>query len=277
MDTLIQVAAGWILPALFFWFLFSLTAMSLIEIFQRIRKYRQRGLHEVIGKLLGEKLADEFLKHPLVNPLQDAAYISSALFAQVLMEWLLKRAPGARPFKQADIKAVHAGILDNLKALGQKNPKLGDALEAIVVQAHLETEDVPAYLELIQKDLEAWFIEAVSQMSFVYGTRLWGITLLVSLVLAFLGNFDVINMTVRLWGTSKDSELLPLLAKTGQSLQIDTNLYRMLPVGWYAGYLPSTLLEWLLKIVGLYLGAFFIAVGSQYTFNLWKGQYRPSK
>jgi hypothetical protein len=80
-----------------------------------------------------------------------------------------------------------------------------------------------------------------------------------------------------LWETSKYTELLTLAEKTKQTVQIDTNLITMLPVGWYSSLLPSNLIEWLLKATGIYLGALFIALGSQYVYNLTKKQYRPSK
>jgi len=57
METLIQVATGWILPALFFWFLFSIAAMIIIDIIQWFMKSRQRFLEDAIQKLLGCEIA----------------------------------------------------------------------------------------------------------------------------------------------------------------------------------------------------------------------------
>jgi len=279
MDTLLQVAASWILPALFFWFLFSLIAMSLIEFIQRFNNSRQKGLEEVIKKMMGPDLAKDFYRHALVNPLENAkpSYISPSLFAKVIMDWILPRTAPQAQNKKPDIDVVNKGIQGHIKSLAKKNAEFGNVLLAIVVQAHMKTEKLSEFLDAIQKDLEAWFWEAVNQMTPVYGARLQSLTLWVSLAVAAVANFDVIDITVRLWETSKYTELLALAEKTKQAVQVDPNLISMLPVGWYRGNLPNSSIEWLLKIVGLYLGAFFIAAGSQYVYNLTKKQYRPSK
>jgi len=310
MDTLLQVAASWILPALFFWFLFSLMAMTLIEVYQRWMKSRQKGLEEAIAKMMGPELTKEFYKHALVNPLEDAkpSYISASLFAKVVMEWML----GEKEIEKPDTKepdeisddntgfmflkivldwiqkknkpsrpsgksALEKRIQGNIKSLSQTNNEFGIALNAIVAQAAMKAENVSEFLDLIQTDLKAWFYETVNHMSAIYGNRLQVVTLGVSLFIAALANFDVINITVRLWETSKYTELLALYEKTGQTLKIDPNLYTMLPVGWYINNLPATFIELMLKIIGIFLGAFFIAIGSQYTYNLFKKQYQPSE
>jgi hypothetical protein len=253
--------------------------MTLIEVIQRFNKSRQKGLEEVIKKLMGDDLKEDFYKHTLVNPLENAkpSYISQYLFAKVIMDWILPKAVVQTPNKKPDKSAVNKSIQNSIRPLAKKNAEFGDVLQAIVVQANMKTEKVSEFLDAIQKDLEAWFLEAVNQMSPVYGARLQGLTLWVSLAVAIVANFDVISITVRLWETSKYTELLTLVEKTGQTVKIDTNLITMLPVGWYSSYLPSSLTQWLLKGVGIYLGAFFIAIGSQYVFNLSKKQYRPSK
>jgi hypothetical protein len=279
MDTLLQVAASWILPALFFWFLFSLFTMTVIEYIQRKRELRQKGLEEVIEKLIGDKLKVDFYNHALVNPLETAkpSYISSALFAKVIMDLLLPNSMDQAHNKKPSKSSINRSLQNGIKPLAETNAEFGAVLQATIVQAYLKTEKASEFLDAIQKDLEKWFLEAVNQMSPVYGARLQGLTLLVSFLVALVANFDVISITVRLWETSKYSELLALAAKTNQPLNIDTNLITMLPVGWYVHYLPATLLGWLLKAAGIYLGTFFISIGSQYAYNLTTKQYRPSK
>ena len=279
MDTFLQVAASWILPALFFWFLFSLIAMTLIEIIQRFSSSRQKGLEEIITNLVGADLKEDFYKHALANPLDNTkpSYISDVLFAKVVMDWILKKPVIQTQNKKLDKNVVYKTIQSNIESIAEKNADFGNVLHAIVVQANMKTETLPEFLGAVEKDLEAWFYEAVNQMTPVYGARLQRLTLWVSVLVSFMANFDVINITVRLWETSKYAELLNLAEKTGQTLQIDTNRITTLPVGWYSGNVPDTTTGWLLKVVGLYLGAFFIAVGSQYVFNLSKRQYRPAK
>lgn len=278
MDTLLQVAASWILPALFFWFLFSLTAMTTIEFIQRRFNSRQKGLEEVLRNMMGKDLTEEFYRHALVNPLETArpSYISQSLFAKVIMDWILPKPAGQN--KMPDKEAVYKSMQTNIKPLAQKNTEFGDVLQGMVVQAHMKTEKLPEFLDAVQKDLEAWYESAMNQMTPVYGARLQGLTLLICLAIAIAANFDVINITVRLWETSKYAEVVNLFEKTGQSYgEIDPNFITVLPVGWYSTNLPNTPIGWLIKLIGLYLGAFFIAVGSQYVYNLTKKQYRPSK
>jgi hypothetical protein len=261
MDTLLQVATSWILPAIFFWFLFSFLAMTIIEGVSMVLKFRQKGLQEVIQLLLGEELAFEFNNHTLVYPLAGnrPAYISESLFAKVILSWLLQKTEA----EKSEIDDVKKGIQKNIEVLAQKDDGLGDVLKTITTQAVLKARSVSQLLAFIKTDLEAWFIEAVEQMSSVYRARLQGVTLLVGLVVAAVTNFDLINMTARLWETSKYNDLIALAEKTGQMIPIDTDLFTMLPVGWYSINTPSTVPEWIIKIVGIYLGAFFIAVGSQ--------------
>ena len=317
MDTLLQVAASWILPALFFWFLFSVIAMIIIEVIQRVRKSRQKGAEEIIQELLGKKYKAEFYKHALVNPLEDVeedekegkkkvqekdkrpSYISPSLFAKVVMDWMLTKTVVEKPVKKdtADISAagffemvvgwmlkimqpakseakdtLNKIIQRNIHAIEQEDKQLGAVLHTIVNQADIKTDKDAEFLDLIQKDLEAWFLEAVNLLSSVYGERLQGTTILVSAIVAAVSNFDLVNITVRLWETSKYSELKAL----GKNPTFDPTLFTRLPVGWYSDYLPSTLAEWTIKIAGLCLGAFFIAIGSQYVFNLTKKQYKPA-
>jgi len=266
MDTLLQVAASWILPALFFWFLFSFFAMTIVEGISMFMKSRQKGLLEVLQLLLGEELASEFCNHTLVYPLvgNRPAYISKTLFAKVILSWLLEKVQTGKD----DLSALKKSLQKNIEALSQKDAGLGNVLKTIAVQASLKSKSPSQLLAYIKTDLEIWFIEAVEQMSSVYRARLQGLTLGVGLVVAALTNFDLINMTARLWEISKYNDLLALTEKTGQIIQINTELFTKLPVGWYSINTPSTLTEWLIKIVGIYLGAFFIAIGSQFAHNL---------
>jgi hypothetical protein len=322
MDTLLQVAASWILPALFFWFLFSIIAMMLIEVFQRLRKSRQNGLEEVIKELLGDKYATKFYQHALVNPLEVAeedekgdkkdnkkkrkkkdkrpSYISPSLFAKVIMDWMLAKTEVEKPAKQNTVDISITGFLKvvvdwilgvaqpaksdtkdtltetiqkNICAIEQTNKRLGEILQSIVIQADRKTDKDSEFLDFIQKDLEAWFLEAVGQMHSVYGARLQGITILMSFLVAAATNFDLVNITVRLWETSKYSELKAL----GLNPVVNQALFTRLPVGWYSDNLPSSWTDLAIKIAGIFLGAFFIAIGSQYVFNLMKKQYKPAK
>jgi hypothetical protein len=279
MDTLLQVAASWILPALFFWFLFSLIAMILLEVIQRLDGSRQKGLQEIIQELMGSDLREDFNQNALTNPLEGAkpAYISGSLFAKVIMDWMLQRPDGRAYEKQLTKDALYKIMQSNIKSLAEKNAEFGRVLRAVVLQAYLKTEKLSEFLDAIEKDLVDWFYETVNQMSPIYGARLQRFTVLVSVLVAFVANFDVINITVRLWETSKYGELLDLVGKTGQTIQLDTSQITRLPVGWYIDNLPSGLAAWLLKVIGLFLGAFFVALGSQYVYNLFRRQYQPAK
>ena len=260
--------------------LFSLFAMTLIEFIQRVTRARQKGLEEVIQKLIGVSLTKQFYKHALVNPLEaeKPSYISPALFAKVIMDWLLPNGGELDQNKKPSKSAVNRIVQGSIKSLARINRSFGGVLECTVEQANMKTGKVSEYLDAIQKDLESWFLEAVHQMSPVYAKRLQGLTFAVSLVVAVIANFDVISIISRLWEASKYTELLTLAEKSGQMIPpVDMNTVTMLPVGWYFDYFPVTPTQWLLKALGIYLGTYFIIIGSQYAYNLSKGQYKPAK
>src|SRR5215213_7342833 len=166
MDTLLQVAASWILPALFFWFLFSLIAMILIEVIQRFNSSRQKGLQEIITDLMGDDLRQDFERHALAIPLENArpSYISDVLFAKVIIDWLLQNPRAQNPNKKQDKNSVYKTMMTNIERFAEKNADFGKVLQALVVQANLRTEKLPEFLDIVQKDLETWFDNAVNQM-----------------------------------------------------------------------------------------------------------------
>jgi hypothetical protein len=317
METLLQVTASWVLPALFFWFVLSLGAMTIVEFLQRYTRSRQRALEEAIQKLLGSDLTARFFQHKLVNPLGTAddsapdatrssqgmrsrnakrarlpwqlkwdkpAYISSSLFAKVIMDFLLPKMAVKARSKPPAKDAIVRSILENVDALEQSSREFSRVVRAMVVQADMKTESLPAFIELLDKDLAFWYDASMNQMTPIYGSRLQWWTLGVSFVIAVVANFDVIEITSRLWTTSKYIEELDLLEKLHQLQgwtplyeQPDLNLIKTLPVGWHTELLSSEPVYWLLKGLGIYLGTYFIALGSQYAFNLTRRQYKPSQ
>lgn len=271
METLLQVATSWILPAFFFWFIFSFIATIIIEFISTVIKSRQKGLENVLELLMGSQLKDDLYAHELVNPLRNnkersnPAYISKYLFAKVIMDWILVKID----FDSLDMPNTNKFVLKNIEALAKKDAGFGKTLTTITIQARLKTTDIPAYLKQIQDDLEYWFEEAANQKSSSYRMSMQYVVYLVSIFVAAITNFDPINMTTRLWETSKYNELISLIekAETIKKLfenEIDISLFTTLPLGWYSINTPSTILGWTIKVIGICLGGVFIAIGSQY-------------
>jgi hypothetical protein len=310
METLLQVTASWVLPALFFWFVLSLGAMTGVEFLQRYTRSRQQGLEAAIRKLLGPALTKKFYEHKLVNPLDAAndsspnmtafqdsaprnarltrmpwrlrwdkpAYISSSLFAKVIMDFLLPKMPVEARSKPPAKAVIVRGILENIQSLEESSPEFVRVVRGMVVQADMKRESLPEFIELFEKDLTFWYDASMNQMTPIYGSRLQWWTLGISFAIAVIANFDVIEITSRLWTTSKYIEILNVVEKTKQTYDLpDLNLIKTLPVGWHMELLPKDPVHWLLKGLGLYLGALFIVVGSQYAFNLTKRQYKSSQ
>lgn len=303
MDTLLQVATSWIIPAIFFWFLLSLIAMTLIEAVQQMYGSRPKGLEKVLRSLVGEPLAQRLYEDPLVNPLKHAkfstllqglsarwfkakperpSYISQSLFAKVVLTWILPPYTIPTRNKVLDQYIFNKDIHRNIESLSGSTDQFRHVLHSLVTEAYLKTETPATFLEAIDKNLQTWFLEAVNQMSPRYAASLQALTLLISLAVAIVANFDVLDLTTRLWMTSKVPEWLAIVNAAPDQFKpnLDSNLQALImtpPVGWEPALLPSTFIEWILKPVGLLLGGFFIAFGSKYIYNLTKRQYIPSK
>jgi hypothetical protein len=134
---------------------------------------------------------------------------TSASLFKVVLDWMCKK---TQPAKSEAKDTLNKIIQKNIHILEQENKQLGEVLHTIVTQADVKTDNDSELLDSIQKDLEAWFLEAVGHMSSVYGARLQGITILVSVLIAAVANFDLIKITARLWETSKYSELKALVS-----------------------------------------------------------------
>jgi hypothetical protein len=229
METLLQVTASWILPALFFWVLLSLITMMIVELIQSLSGSRQKGLEEVLKTMMGEELAKKFYSHALVVPLgkYKPAYISSSLFAKVILDWILPKAQvpaqdNTAKEQRVDVSApvdsqsknkVYECTQIEISNLARKNAGFACVIQAIVDQANMKSGKLSEFIDLIQTDLENWFLGAVNQMSPVYGGRLRWVTLTVSLFVAIAANFDVVSITSRLWITSKYMEVLNIVEK----------------------------------------------------------------
>ena len=157
MDAILKVAANWILPALFFWFLFSFMAMTITELIATIFQFRQNTLKKVITLLLGEKLTIDFYKHALANPLETTrpSYISDPLFAKVVLDWIIKDHDDKNPEPNGKLDGLIGNIHKNIDSLSTKDREFGEVLQSIVRAAGMKTDKVSEFLELLQKDLEA--------------------------------------------------------------------------------------------------------------------------
>lgn len=280
MDTILQVATNWILPGLFFWLMFSFMAVTIIEAVASYFKWREKSLEDAIRLQLGPDLFEEFYNHNLVNPLEDRrpAYISSTLFAKVIMGWMLKKSKDAELKAGADQNTVIQHMEANIQALSLNNPELGNVLTTIMTEASIRTSMVPEMMNLIQTDLENWFMETVSHMSSVYKKRIQLAALVVGITLAVTFNFDILSMTSHLWRMSLIKDFIGLSETAKQALQpIEIEIYTQLPLGWSQGNMPLYPADWVVKIAGFYASGFLIAIGSQYSYDLLKRQIKTTK
>lgn len=282
MDTILQVATNWILPGLFFWLMFSLMAITIIEAIASLLKWREKSLEDAISLQLGDLLTKVFYAHNLVNPLEDRkpAYISSTLFAKVIMSWMLKKGEASKLNTGADSNTVIQYMEKNVSELSKDNPDLGNVLTTIMTEASIRTSNIIEMMNFIQADLENWFSETVSHMSSVYKKKIQITALVVGIVLAGVFNFDILSMTSHLWQMSLIKDYAGISETTSQEVQ-QTNLqaYIQLPLGWSKENTPAEndLAGMFVKFMGIYASGFLIAIGSQYSYDILRRQIKTVK
>ena len=146
-----------------------------------------------------EVLAQDIYAHPLIKSLYSRrwpSYIPAERFAQALMDTLLPAdTPGARD--AAQLKAA---------ALELRNPDLRRVLLLMI-------DGAGDNLDLVQKNLEQWFDQAMDRVSGWYKRQTQWLTLVLAAGLTFAANADTIAIANRL---SSDAALRQALVAQAQ-------------------------------------------------------------
>jgi hypothetical protein len=307
-DTISQLAAEWILPALFFWLVLCLAATSLQEGLEHRLHIRSRMLKSSILHMLGDaELTRKFFDHPLIltimaplsrkskgehtNEHQQLTHIQPRLFAQIVLDLVLHEEEASNTKKKST--RLNQQLI-NVQAVHSKYPQLAQVLETLMLDRSEQESTFAERFASLQINLENWFDAAMKETSRHYQRYVQYMLLVVGMMLAVYINFDPIALTTQLWnqstaegqtasqddGNPKNSEL-PI----GWKIIVDANCGLFPHEGQIFGFpisigrsncisplTSSTNTNVILKLAGFIIGGFSIAIGSQYVYDLWKNQ-----
>lgn len=278
-DTLIQVAAGWVLPFLFFWVLLSFLASAITEWVSNVFKWHTRMLESQLNLMLGNELSEKFWKHGFFPDRQQRpAKITENVFTQIILNWVVNGIEEKKA-EAADDKPDAQNINSNISAIKSKSKYLGDILE-LSPSILPESNSDSARLSNIEKNLKLWFVTNMVELKRKYQRRNQLSLIIIGIVVATYLNFDVIALTSQLWKSAALKE--SVTAGAVITNPIDTSL----PIFWLAENTPtcqvatrttismstSCFAEWITKILGILIGGILIAIGSPIIYDLRKGK-----
>jgi len=298
LETILQLATSWILPGLFFWAVLSLLASAILEWISFILNWKAQYMEQGIGEMLGDdNLARDFLEHPLIVASsaikmrrgQRSRYkkipqqIPSRIFAQIILDWVLTVS------KPGEDEVYTPSLLKkNLMGLKKQYPDLGQALNVMFASAGIDRVgmQVDELLLKIQQHIQNWFDDSMGEVTNWYKRRAQIYAVVIGVILAVMVNFDVIGMTTRLWTSASQGPVIQKaieeMAKQvnssdnvaaqdysfSQAVNLINSKLNALPILWIEANIPSTLGDWISKIMGLFAGGGMIALGAQYGYDL---------
>lgn len=251
-DTFSQLAAEWILPALFFWLVLSLFATNIQEWMAETMNSRAKALESAMRHMLGNtELTRKFYLHPLMEtvllkisykeplwlplwlrklPLTRGFfvprrilpdYLSPRLFSQVMVDWIVKADESTLSKRKATTKLL---LRKNIQTMRVKYPQIGEVLEVLLSSCGQDDTKPNEVLFTLQANLEGWFNAVMEETSRRYKRHVQRMLLIIGFMVALLTNFDPISMTAQLWESSQSQG-------TSQASG-DTNSSSQLPIGW---------------------------------------------
>jgi hypothetical protein len=114
---------------------------------------------------------------------------------QQINEALIKLSLTANASEDATINRIKAGVT----ALSITHPQLKQTMYAIMNSMPPSTMQKATEMELVRKNIEEWFNNAMNRLTGWYKRRCLITTLLVGIILAFMVNVDSVNLISRLW------------------------------------------------------------------------------
>jgi hypothetical protein len=291
----IEVAIGLV----FIYFILSLICTAIKEVLESWLKTRavdlERGIRELLNDPGGAGLTSQLFGHPMIYglfkgdykpPGKDKAYkrgsdlpsyIPPRSFAIALMN-IIMPVPAAG---EAGIEPISLkGFSDSLENLPDGKTK--DALRIMIRSAGGD-------IKKVREGIEAWYNATMSRVSGWYKRRTQKAVLLIAVLLAVSMNADTINIARSLAANATFRSAVAGSASTyfvkmssqdagaqkepGQELMNDLALMKSLslPIGWNtdaATKVPLNFLDWVCKLVGLFLTAAAISLGAPFWFDL---------
>ena len=257
-ESLISLAAGWVLPGLFFWAVLSIAAMAVqdwtSELFKKRSFFLEKGIMQMLDN---QSLVDKFFAHPLLlshdlnkqgkNKKQHRpAYIPPRIFAQILLDQVIQTNSEDKE------KLSIAKLREKLISFASSYSKIGSVITILFVSAGIDDHNskLGELLQKTQEGLQNWFEDCMKDLTHRYKIYSRKSLFVIGLLLAIYTNFDIITLTVDLWSSEKISPLTQSLMEnyvpredTNLSVEeqlIDSiELYNIiekenrLPIGWY--------------------------------------------
>jgi hypothetical protein len=204
-------------------------------------------------------LVDQFKQHPLVSgmklPNGDLpSYLPSRTFAAAVMDLVTPGVQG--PITFADLQTGLGNLPD------------GDVKKALLALTQNAQDD----LEKAQKNIEAWFDDAMDQASGWYKRQAARIVIVIAILLTLGTNADTIQITRNLWTNptvraqlvEQSKQMGAALPDKPQKKDLDS-LGGILPP-W--SDLPDTNLGWFERVLGWILTIAAVSLGAPFWFDI---------
>ena len=266
-STILDVAVGLI----FFYFLFSMITSHVNEMISSTLQWRAKELEAQIHQMLGDPdLANKVLQSPMITSIAakggKPSYIPPNTFALALFDAFVPEGQNSNVFDH-----VRAGVVKSLPANRASQTVLN-----LVDRAN-------GSMTLARANAETWFNTAMDRLSGAYKRRIQILTLGVSLVLTMAVGADTLAIADALY---KEPSLRAAVTGAAQatpsntqapggnqsgsfsSLQQANDLLQKqgFPLGW--GALPTDIVGWLKKILGLLITTLAVSLGAPFWFDL---------
>jgi hypothetical protein len=191
LSVVLDIAFGLIL----IYFILSLIASEIQEIFATLLQWRAKHLREAIANLLSGDLTDKLYQTPLIASLSQAAkgrskrgpsYVPSELFATALIEVL-----------QREINFDNADNLDDFMAKVQASELPGyikPNLAALAKRAKPKVKATEQHFQQLHREIANWFDHSMERASGVYKRNAKGVAFLLGLAIAIVANADTVHI-----------------------------------------------------------------------------------
>jgi hypothetical protein len=257
----------------------SIGCSGVKEVIASVVGLRSNTLVEAVRNMLknGDRdMAAELLQHPLIErtarPGEKPSYISARAFSQALLD-VLAPPNGTQPRTMQDLRDGVAKLPDD---------KLRRTLLGFIDSSQVG-------LETARDKVEHWFDDTMARVSGWYKKRAQQIIFVVGFLLCAGLNGDAIMIVRELWSDEALRQAAVAVAQkqvqagspadaSGQKVffaDVASEVRRANtpPIGWSGTpgdyrALPSTLGEWLLKILGILLSSFAIVLGAPFWFDV---------
>lgn len=235
-------------------------------IFSSRAKYLEQGIKQLLRDPSGAaNLLQSFYAHPVIASLMDGqshpSYIPARSFSRVIMDLVTPTVSGT-----LDFKALEDGI-NNLPP-----GRVKTTLLALIQDAG---KDLPT----AQKNIEAWYDDAMERVSGWFKRHTQVVTVAVALLVTVATNADTLYMAQRLWAdpgmrsklveqaSAQAKTLNPNSATPPTAAEISTEESQLVGsvIGWR--HFPSDTGSWLQAILGWIITTVAVSLGAPFWFD----------